>query len=160
MTYYEILNVSTSASSHEILVAFKKLAKQYHPDKNKDPEATTKFIQIYEAYKILNNPETKAKYDKLLHNKEIITQDTQFNDFVKNAKNEGKTFASTTYYKTMIKILKKVKNGFIETGLFIIYLFLTTLTEVILPLLIRGIIYLIIVAIVFGFTFIILKFLK
>lgn len=160
MTYYEILNISTYASSNEILIAFRKLAKQYHPDKNKNPDATTKFIQIYEAYKILSNPETKSKYDKFLHNKDIITQDSQFNDFVKNAKNEGKTFANTTYYKTMIKILKKVKNGFIETGLFIIYLFLITLTEVILPLLIRGIIYLIIGAILFGLTFIILRFLK
>jgi curved DNA-binding protein CbpA len=160
MTYYEILNVSNSASSNEILIAFRKLAKQYHPDKNKDPDAATKFIQIYEAYKILSNPETKAKYDKLLHNKEKVTQDLQLNDFIKNAKNEGQTFANTKYYKTMIKILKKVKKGFIETSLFIIYLFLTIIIEVILPLLIRGIIYLIIGAILFGITFIILKYLK
>ena len=158
MTYYEILNISTSASSNEILIAFRKLAKQYHPDKNKNPDAAAKFIQIYEAYKILSNPETKAKYDKFLHNNEIITQDSQFNDYVKNAKNEGKTFANTKYYKTMIKILKKVKKGFIETGLFIIYLFLTIILEVILPLLIRGIIYLIIGTILFGIVFIILKY--
>jgi DnaJ-class molecular chaperone len=61
---YSILNVSKEADEKEIKKSYKKLAFQYHPDKNKDPEAIPKFKEISEAYEILTKPEKKKIYDQ------------------------------------------------------------------------------------------------
>jgi len=68
MTYklYDILEVSRDASQDDIKKSYKKLAFQYHPDKNKDnKEAEIKFKEISNAYSILSDPETKQRYDHL-----------------------------------------------------------------------------------------------
>ena len=66
--YYEILGISKDAGANEIKSAFRKLAKQYHPDLNPDnKEAETKFKEINEAYEVLSDPEKKAKYDQFGH---------------------------------------------------------------------------------------------
>lgn len=63
--YYEILGVSTEASSDEIKKAFRKLALQYHPDRNPgNKEAEEKFKDISEAYEILYNADTRSQYDQ------------------------------------------------------------------------------------------------
>jgi preprotein translocase subunit Sec63 len=49
---YEVLGVKRSASSQDIRKSFKLLAKEWHPDKNNDPEAATKFVEITEAYEV------------------------------------------------------------------------------------------------------------
>ena len=57
--YYEVLGVSKEASAADIKSAFRRLAKQYHPDLNKDdPSATEKFKEVQEAYEVLGD-ETK-----------------------------------------------------------------------------------------------------
>lgn len=62
---YEVLGVSRSASADEIKSAFRKLARQHHPDVNpNDPEAEEKFKEIGTAYAILSDPEKKARYDQ------------------------------------------------------------------------------------------------
>lgn len=66
--YYEVLGVSRGASDQELKSAYRKLAMQYHPDKNSgDKEAEERFKEISEAYKVLSTPETRARYDRFGH---------------------------------------------------------------------------------------------
>ncbi|KAM9706737.1 dnaJ homolog subfamily C member 16 isoform 3-T3 [Dama dama] len=60
---YRVLGVSRTASQADIKKAYKKLAREWHPDKNKDPGAEDKFIQISKAYEILSNEEKRSHYD-------------------------------------------------------------------------------------------------
>ena len=61
--FYAILGVDRSASKAEIKSAYRKLAKQYHPDANPDTDTTEKFQQVNRAYEVLNDPDLKKKYD-------------------------------------------------------------------------------------------------
>src|SRR3954454_24633849 len=64
--YYETLGVSKTANDDEIKKAFRKLARQHHPDVAKDKKAAEeKFKQINEAYEVLGDPEKRKKYDEL-----------------------------------------------------------------------------------------------
>ncbi len=62
--YYDILGVGKNASDDEIKAAFRKLARQYHPDVNKEPHAEEKFKEINEAYGVLSDKEKRARYDR------------------------------------------------------------------------------------------------
>src|SRR5664279_1189286 len=64
--YYAILGVSRGASAEDIKKAFRKLARQYHPDKARDKKAgEEKFKEINEAYEVLGDPQNRKKYDQL-----------------------------------------------------------------------------------------------
>ncbi len=63
--YYKLLGVSRTAGKEEINKAFRKLARKYHPDVNKDPGAEDKFKELNEAYEVLKNPEKRKRYDAL-----------------------------------------------------------------------------------------------
>ncbi len=63
--YYKILGVDRSASQGEIKKAYRKLARKYHPDINKDSESEEKFKEISEAYEALGDPEKRARYDQV-----------------------------------------------------------------------------------------------
>lgn len=62
--YYATLGVSRSASSKDIKAAYRKLARQYHPDVNKEPGATDKFKEISAAYEVLSDEKKRALYDQ------------------------------------------------------------------------------------------------
>jgi molecular chaperone DnaJ len=62
--YYEVLGVPRNASNEEIKREFRKLAKLYHPDRNKEPGAEDKFKEINEAYQVLSDPGKRSKYDR------------------------------------------------------------------------------------------------
>lgn len=62
--YYEILGVSKDASKEEIKKAFRKLARKYHPDVNKNSDAPEKFKEVTKAYETLSDPQKKAQYDQ------------------------------------------------------------------------------------------------
>ena len=61
--FYDILGIGRNASDDEIKAAFRKLARQYHPDVNKEPEAEENFKEINEAYGVLSDADKRARYD-------------------------------------------------------------------------------------------------
>ena len=62
--YYEVLGVTQSAGADDIKIAFRNLARKYHPDVNKEPDAEEKFKEINEAYSVLSDPEKRSAYDR------------------------------------------------------------------------------------------------
>jgi len=68
LDYYAVLGVPRDASADDIKKAFRKLARQYHPDVSKSPGAETKFKEINESYEVLSDPEKRKRYDALGHN--------------------------------------------------------------------------------------------
>ena len=66
--YYEVLGVDKNATPDELKKAYRKLALQYHPDRNPgNKEAEEKFKEAAEAYDVLSNPDKKARYDQFGH---------------------------------------------------------------------------------------------
>ncbi len=65
--YYEVLGVPRNASQDEIKAAFRRLARQYHPDVSSEPDAEERFKEINEAYAVLSDPQKRAAYDRFGH---------------------------------------------------------------------------------------------
>src|SRR5262244_2789820 len=66
--YYEVLSVTRTASDQELKAAYRKLAMQYHPDRNPgNAEAEGKFKEASEAYQVLSDPQKRAAYDRFGH---------------------------------------------------------------------------------------------
>lgn len=131
--YYKILGVSRNATKEEIKKAYRKLALQWHPDKNKSPDAHHKFIEINEAYLILSDDEARTKYDreydyyfdtqeratesktefqeKGQKTKEEAYKDEDLNNWSRTARKQGEKYASMSFeeFSKMVKeIIKEV----------------------------------------------------
>ena len=65
--YYEVLGIEKSADQDTIKKAYRTLAKKYHPDINKSPDAVDKFKEVQEAYEILSDENKKSLYDRYGH---------------------------------------------------------------------------------------------
>ena len=65
--FYDVLGVNRDASESQIRRAFRKLAREYHPDVSREPDAETKFKQINEAYEVLRDDEKRQMYDRFGH---------------------------------------------------------------------------------------------
>jgi len=76
--YYEVLGVGRTAGQDEIKRAYRRLARQYHPDVNNSPDAEDRFKEINEAYHVLSDPEMRARYDRFGH---AGLEGTAFPDF-------------------------------------------------------------------------------
>lgn len=63
--YYDVLGVAQDASEDEIKQTYRKLARKFHPDVNKEPDAEKKFKEVAEAYEVLKDPEKRAEFDEL-----------------------------------------------------------------------------------------------
>lgn len=107
--YYSILNISEIATSKEIKIAYRKLAMEWHPDRNKSVNAHSKFIKINEAYEILIDPIKREEYDKILESdrSEIVSE--QFSKWQNNAKNKAESYAEMNADKFNSIILEEIK---------------------------------------------------
>lgn len=94
--YYKILGVEKSATQDDIKKAFRKLAKQYHPDKNPGDKASEeKFKEVSEANEVLSDPEKRKKYDQLGSNwKHYQNAGTDGNDWFRNYQRSSQTGGS------------------------------------------------------------------
>jgi len=86
--YYEVLGVPKAATADQIKQAYRKLALEFHPDRNKSPHATEKFKEISEAYAVLSDENKRAQYDQYGHagfdqmySQEDIFRSADFSDF-------------------------------------------------------------------------------
>lgn len=110
--YYKILEISRNASEKEIKKAYRLLAIKIHPDKNSQPDATLKFIEITEAYEVLSNNRRRQHYDQLLASEEQKTkineqQKRRWENEVNQSSQRGKQ-RGTMYAKDFDYFSKKV----------------------------------------------------
>ena len=79
--YYEVLGLNKNASMEEIKKAFRKLAFEYHPDRNKTKESEQRFKTINEAYQVLSDPKTRSQYDQYGSDSPLNNQSNGFEGF-------------------------------------------------------------------------------
>ncbi len=131
--YYKRLGLNKIASKEDIKKAFRQLALQYHPDRNKSPDAEQIFIEVNEAYLILYDVDARQKYDKeyeyhfkeehvsqegpsyqqeAAQNNSSVFDDSELNNWAKNAREQGNEYAKMTFDE-----FSKMVIGFVkETG--------------------------------------------
>lgn len=79
LDHYQILGVSNDASTREITSAYRKLALQYHPDRNKSPQANEMMLRINTAYGILSDPHKRKQYDYSIGLSKAVNRQNAYN---------------------------------------------------------------------------------
>jgi len=102
--YYEILGIDKKASTDDIKSSYRKLAMQYHPDKNKSPDAEERFKEISEAYAILSDQNKRQQYDQFGHagidmrySQEDIFRGVDFEDILRGFGGGGRGRGGTIF---------------------------------------------------------------
>jgi curved DNA-binding protein CbpA len=75
--YYKILGIPRTASTEDIVKQYRKLAKMFHPDLNKDPKSLDTFLRLTEAFRVLGNLETRLDYSLILWEQDTIKEDAR-----------------------------------------------------------------------------------
>lgn len=118
--YYKILSVGPSASISDIKKAYRALALQFHPDKNKQSNAAFKFIEITEAYEVLRDPEKKKQYDimyeKHFRREKVIIPDTgEFENekfqWQQYGKSKAKEYSAVDFEEFLKRAFLEIKIG-------------------------------------------------
>lgn len=121
MNYYEILQINNNATNQEIKEAYFRLAKKYHPDRNKNQDSKRRFAEIRQAYEILSDPLERRDYN---NNNNIKENNVKNNNIVINTSieiTENEAFNGTLrklnifdkglFINQDLKIPKGIKNG-------------------------------------------------
>tara|TARA_R110002096_G_C14226867_1_gene691432 strand:+ start:50 stop:604 length:555 start_codon:yes stop_codon:yes gene_type:complete len=116
--YYKILRINQEATEIEIKKAYRKLALEFHPDKNKSPNAHEQFIEIITAYEILIDPIKRAEHDNFLKRKAEYNkkpefsnnqkQETYSTDFNQNYKSQNAEKYANMTYKEFEKFVDQI----------------------------------------------------
>ena len=135
--YYKVLNISENATLEEIKKAFRELAKEYHPDKNKSSDASVKFREVFEAYEILKDKITKDIFDERRRkfynkksaefNNEKYTNSETYENVKKEANKRAEYFSKMTFddfLQSSIFMLKKATSKFALLLMFLFGLFM------------------------------------
>ena len=118
--YYKILGVSQSASIGEIKKAYRALAFQFHPDKNKQTNAASRFIEITEAYEVLRDPEKRKQYDviyeKYFRSEKVIVPETgefenEKHQWQQYGKTKAKEYAAVDFGEFLKRAFLEIKIG-------------------------------------------------
>ncbi|CAG5080267.1 DnaJ domain-containing protein [Parvicella tangerina] len=119
--YYELLGLTTKASQKEIKRAYFKLAKQYHPDKNRTPEAREKFIAINEAYEFLSDPQNiRNILYRYASQKQQTKRKRKRADYVKR-KTEQRAKASEKKFERIVNRETLIKDIWRATKIFALW---------------------------------------
>ena len=122
--FYRILGLNRNCSTQDIKSAYRRLAQEWHPDKNKSSNAHEKFIEIHEAYEFLSNPDKRKFYDSL-HNtetkKDIVAspkstqqQRQTYEKFEKEAHMKAEYYSRVSfdkYFTDFLSGIDKVQRG-------------------------------------------------
>ena len=105
--YYKTLDIATNATSEEIKKAYRKLALEFHPDRNHSSNASSLFIEITEAYEILSNTHKKDAYDALFFKKSSTssTSSEAFNNWQEQAYQKAYKYSKMDFnsYESILK---------------------------------------------------------
>jgi len=119
--YYKILEIEFGADIPSVKKAYRRLALKYHPDKNKAPDASAKFIEITEAYEVLNNDIKKNQYDNLYssyfrtqgqkneNREDVKTEKTQ--EWTNYGRKKAEEYASMKYDDFADRIIDELRLG-------------------------------------------------
>lgn len=113
LNYYQIIGVSLDATQEEIKKAYRKRIIRTHPDVNPAPDAHIRAKELIEAYEILNNPETRAAYDKILNKQRSASQqeEERFKQAQQSAKEEAYAKSQWSTEEILASVYEAVKEA-------------------------------------------------
>lgn len=115
--YYKILELAFGSDISGVKKSYRQLALKYHPDKNQSPDASAKFIELTEAYEVLNNEVKKSQYDKLYSKYFVKNEQNEWDEIIKTqewadyGRKKSEEYASMKYDDFADRIIDELKLG-------------------------------------------------